>query len=429
MKVVAKSFAFLVVALLLIASPSIAQVGLKAGDTAPALKLPASDGTEYELAQFKGEKAVALCWFPRAGSEGAKIQCAALEAVMSGIPTEELQVFGCSTAALDVTTTFAQEGKYSFPVLSDADHAAAQAYGCLRPDGLSERWTFLIDDQGAILAVSKSITPQTQGTELLKMLTDAGLIDGAGGGGAAATRPQLKPGSLFTVEFPEMPPTFYDVFEKKDVKAQMTVFLPTNYDPGRKYPLLIFLNGWDGGTGSNPGVARALSEDRDFVCAGMPLFKATDLRVTEPNVAGVGFIMSDPDARYMWPFFKAMLAKLEELVPNIDPAHRILGGFSNGAHATSGLIDESDGEVTQWFSAFLFVEGGGKLHRYDLLKGKPFLMVSSSAKSRPRAQQICDAAKAAGAGAALVSVDVGKHDFPVSAYPAVREWLRGPGME
>jgi hypothetical protein len=56
-------------------------------------------------------------------------------------------------------------------------------------------------------------------------------------------------------------------------------------------------------------------------------------------------------------------------------------------------------------------------------------MVSSSAKSRPRAQQVCDAAKAAGAKASLLYVDVGTHDFPVSAYPAVREWLRGPALE
>jgi 23S rRNA G2069 N7-methylase RlmK/C1962 C5-methylase RlmI len=68
------------------------------------------------------------------------------------------------------------------------------------------------------------------------------------------------------------------------------------------------------------------------------------------------------------------------------------------------------------------------MKHFDLLKGKPFLMVSSNAKSRPRAQQICDAAKAAGARAAFICEDVGKHDFPVSAYPAVREWLRGPAM-
>ena len=245
------------------------------------------------------------------------------------------------------------------------------------------------------------------------------------GPGRLASEPaaRLVAGGTVTIAFPEMPPTFYAVFEKKDVKAQMTVFLPRNYDPGRKHPLLIFLNGWDGGAASNPGVARALSQEQDFICAGVPLFKTTD-----PNAPG-GFIMNASDARYMWPFFRTMLARLEALVPNIDPLHRVLGGFSNGAHAAQGLLDESDGEIARRFSAFFFVEGGGRMQRYDSLKGKPFLMVSSSEKSRPRAQQICDAAKAAGALATLVAVDVGKHDFPATAYPAVRVWLRGPALK
>ena len=241
--------------------------------------------------------------------------------------------------------------------------------------------------------------------------------------------PRLKPGSLFTVQFPDMPPTFYDVFEGKDVKAQMSVYLPTNYDPGRKYPVLIFLNGWDGGDAANPGVSRALSQGQDFVCVSVPLFKAPDFRVTAPNVAGTGFIITDPDGKAMWPCFKTMLAKLEELLPNLDSAHYVLGGFSNGAHAIAALLDASAGEVAQRFCAFLFVEGGGKLVRYDLLKDKPMLMVSSNAKSRPRAQQIADTAKAAGAKTSFLCEDVGKHDFPVSAYPAVRVWLRGPAMQ
>lgn len=107
----------------------------------------------------------------------------------------------------------------------------------------------------------------------------------------------------------------------------------------------------------------------------------------------------------------------------------MLGGFSNGAHATQGLIDQSEGEVARRFSAFIFAEGGGRLEHYELLKDKPFLMVSSNAKSRPRAQQICDAAKDAGAKATLVFEDIGKHGFPPAAYPAVRAWLRGPAME
>lgn len=229
---------------------------------------------------------------------------------------------------------------------------------------------------------------------------------------------QLVPGNTFAITFPEMPPTFLAVYAKKEMTAQMTVFLPRNYDSARKHPLLVFLNGGDGGDCANPGVARALSAEKDFVCVIMPLFKATDPRAPD------GYVMHDPDGRYMWPFFRTMLDKLETVVPNLDPAHRVLGGFSNGAHAIQGLIDESEGEIPRRFSAFLFVEGGGRLRHYELLSGKLFLMVSSSEKSRPRAMQIYETAKAAGARATHLAVDVGKHDFPVSAYPAVRAWLR-----
>jgi hypothetical protein len=248
---------------------------------------------------------------------------------------------------------------------------------------------------------------------------------------AAATAPvRLAPNSTFTVPFPEMPPTFYAAFAKKPGPATMTVYLPTNYDRSRTHPLLIFLSGGPGGAGGNPGVARALTEDKDFICVNMPLFKkkipATGS--TKPDANGASILFGGEDGPYMWPYFKTMLTKLDAVVPNIDRAHRILGGFSNGAHATQGLIDSSAGEIVRGFSAFFFVEGGGHLEHYDLLQDKPFLMVSSNNKSQPRAQEIADAAKAAGAKATLVVVDVGKHDFPVTSYPQVREWLRGPAM-
>ncbi len=251
----------------------------------------------------------------------------------------------------------------------------------------------------------------------------------AQGSHAALLVPGPEPGNTFTVQFAEMPPTFYDLDQNKDLKAQMTVFLPTNYDPARKYPLFIFLNGGNGGTGSNPGVARALAEDRDFVCVSVPLFKASLATAQTQKGPRPGYIFNGADGRYMWPYFKTMLSKLDDLVPNIDPAHRILGGFSNGAHATAGLIDGSDGEVARRFSAFFFSEGGGKLEHYDLLKGKPFLMLSSNSKSLPRAKEILEAAKAAGAKTTLIFEDIGKHGFSESAYPAVRAWLRGPALK
>ena len=246
---------------------------------------------------------------------------------------------------------------------------------------------------------------------------------------AAEAAPVLTPGASLTVRFPEMPPTFYAVAQKREAPAQMTIFLPLDYEPGREFPLLVFLGGGDGGAGGNPGVARSLCQGRGFICVSLPLFKAADPQTKQPAVSGPGFIMGPEDGKYMWPLFKTMVDKVDAVVPNIDPTHRVLGGFSNGAHATVALIDASEGEVTRRFSAFLLVEGGGKLQHYDRLKNKPFLMVSSNAKSKPRAQQICDTAKAAGARATLIFEDVGKHDFPTAAYPAVGRWLRGPAME
>ena len=228
--------------------------------------------------------------------------------------------------------------------------------------------------------------------------------------------PTLAPGGLFSIEFPEMPPTFFSKYANgKDATPRMSVFLPKNYDQKKKFPLLVYLDGGNGGDASNPKVARDITQETDFICVAMPLFKTNHHN----------FIMRDEDGQFMWPHFRTMLDKLYELVPNIDPSYRILGGFSNGAHATQGLIDESDGEVARRFSAFFFVEGGGRLRQYDLLKGNSYLIVSSQPGSKPKAQVVCDAARAAGANATLIFHDVGHHDFTPPMYPKVNEWLRG----
>ncbi len=246
---------------------------------------------------------------------------------------------------------------------------------------------------------------------------------------AAEQAPKLVPGSTLTVTFSDMPQTFFAMQQKKNVPAQMTVYLPTNYNPAKKFPLLIWLNGGDGGDGTTLGVARGVTQGRDFICLNAPLFKASLAPVSGPKGPRPGFVINASDGKVMWPHFKTMLDRLEKLVPNIDPAHRVLGGFSNGAHAAAALIDSSDGEITRFFSAFVVVEGAGKLEHYELLKGKPFLMVSSNAKSKPRAEQIVEAAKAAGAKAELLVEDVEQHDFPVKAYPKVGAWLRGVALE
>jgi predicted esterase len=241
---------------------------------------------------------------------------------------------------------------------------------------------------------------------------------------AGDTAPQLKPGQTFSVRFSEMPPTFAEVLDKKGIPPTMTVFLPRNYEPERKHPLLIFLGGGGGSRGQNPTVARKLTEETDFVCVDLPLFKEK-LDPPAPGNGTARLILQADDCKYMWSYFKVMLATLEKMVPNLDPAHRVLGGFSNGAHATAGLIDQSEGAMARQFSAFFFAEGGGRLEHYDLLKGKPFLMLYGSDKSAGRAKEIYTSALEAGAKATLHEMKNVGHGFPESQYPVVRAWLRG----
>lgn len=257
----------------------------------------------------------------------------------------------------------------------------------------------------------------------LLYLLCAGALLVARPGCAAEAASRLVPGQTISFQFPEMPPTLFSVLTTNNVPATMTVFLPRNYDPQRKHPVLIFLSGGNGGKGQNPGVARKLSEEKDFVCVDLPLFKEQVAPVSATN-GNARLLIRPADGKFMWPLYRTMLAKLEATVPNLDPTRRVLGGFSNGAHTTAALLDQSEGEVAKRFSAFFFVEGGGRLEHYDLLKGKPFLMLYGSAKSQKRAQEIFHVAETAGAQATLHEMkDVG-HAFPETQYPAVRAWLR-----
>lgn len=259
---------------------------------------------------------------------------------------------------------------------------------------------------------------------LLLRFAIANILLGGFASHAADTPRALTPDSSFTINFPDLPPTFHAVASKQSVPAKMTVYLPRNYDRAKKHPLLVFLSGGDGGDGTALSVARDITGQQDFVCVNMPLFRAPDYQSDNAGSPGNSLVITEPDGRAMWPHFKMMLEKVDSLVPNIDPNHRVIGGSSNGAHATVALIDGSDGDICKLFSAFLIVEGGGKLKHYEHLKEKRYLMVSSSEKSKPRALEITEQAKAAGAGTTFVFQDIGTHGFPKAAYPAVMKWLR-----
>ena len=63
-------------------------------------------------------------------------------------------MFGVSTDNTPSQKVFAEQLKLSFPLLSDfRDRSTAKAYGVLRPDGMANRVTYVVDKEGKIAFV------------------------------------------------------------------------------------------------------------------------------------------------------------------------------------------------------------------------------------------------------------------------------------
>lgn len=73
---------------------------------------------------------------------------------MQDFDASNAQVFGISTDNVPSQKRFAEDLKLSFPLLSDfKDREVAKAYGVLRPDGMCNRVSFVIDPDGKIVHI------------------------------------------------------------------------------------------------------------------------------------------------------------------------------------------------------------------------------------------------------------------------------------
>jgi peroxiredoxin Q/BCP len=159
-------------ALLVTASAAVAQtpIELKVGDAAPDFTLPASDGKTYHLADFKGQSAVVLAWFPKAFTQGCTIECKSLAENGHLIKGYRAAYFMASVDPLDQNTKFGAEHKADFPLLSDPEKKTAAAYGVLNQGGMANRWTFYIGKDGKIQFIDKAVKPATSAEDMAAKL-------------------------------------------------------------------------------------------------------------------------------------------------------------------------------------------------------------------------------------------------------------------
>lgn len=145
------------------------------GDMAPDFELEASDGNTYRLADYRGEKAVVLAWFPKAYTRGCTIECKSLADNGHLIREYAVDYFMASVDAVEDNAGFAAEQNADFPLLSDPGKETARAYGVLNPAGYANRHTYYIGKDGRILAIDRNVRPETSAEDMAATLGELGV--------------------------------------------------------------------------------------------------------------------------------------------------------------------------------------------------------------------------------------------------------------
>ena len=120
---------------------------------APDFKLTNQFGQSVQLSQYRGEKAVALVFFPLAFSGICSGELCELLDNLALFETSGVKLIGISVDSRHALRAFGEQEGYGFDLVADfwPHGAVAKEYGVFLEDkGFANRATFLIDPDGII---------------------------------------------------------------------------------------------------------------------------------------------------------------------------------------------------------------------------------------------------------------------------------------
>ena len=129
---------------------------LKPGDTAPDFSLPDANGNTVSLSDYAGQKVI-VYFYPKAMTPGCTTQACDFRDRMERFTADGYTVIGISPDEVKSLDKFTEQEDLNFPLLADADHKVAEAYGAWGEkknygkvfEGLI-RSTIVIDEEGKV---------------------------------------------------------------------------------------------------------------------------------------------------------------------------------------------------------------------------------------------------------------------------------------
>jgi thioredoxin-dependent peroxiredoxin len=164
------SLTLLTLALTLADAPKVEE-----GKPAPDFTLESvtDKGTKkVSLKDLKG-KNVVLFFYPKAMTPGCTKESCGFSAVAKKFDELDTVVFGISTDNKEAQGKFIEKEKLEIPLLADPEKTTTKAYGALNEQrGAANRYTYVIDKQGNIAKIYKTVNPTSHPEEVLKYIKE-----------------------------------------------------------------------------------------------------------------------------------------------------------------------------------------------------------------------------------------------------------------
>jgi thioredoxin-dependent peroxiredoxin len=135
------------------------------GELAPDFTLPDQDSREVKLSDFRGLPVV-IYFYPKADTPGCTTQACGVRDHERDYARLGATVLGISPDPPAKLKKFQDKHLLNFTLLSDADHATAEAYGVWAEKSMygrtyfgNERTTFVIDGDGKVASVLRKVKP------------------------------------------------------------------------------------------------------------------------------------------------------------------------------------------------------------------------------------------------------------------------------
>jgi peroxiredoxin Q/BCP len=153
---------------------------LAPGDTAPGFTLKDATGADVSLSDFRGRNTI-VYFYPAAATPGCTKQACDFRDSLASLQAAGYEVLGISPDPAGKLASFADAEGLTFPLLSDEDHAVAEAYAAWGEkknygrtyEGLI-RSTVVVDEDGKVAVAQYNVRATGHVAKLRK---DLKLVD------------------------------------------------------------------------------------------------------------------------------------------------------------------------------------------------------------------------------------------------------------